>query len=383
MKVAIARPFWARNQTAFEVQADLYARIQREHPDVEAHIFADPEFEYQHPELRVVPTPRWEDRLRLGGILRSMGWPTYHYASLLQQLSSYDVIETSDPTQYVYAHYAALAARLHGARLVFGGSEIDPNRVTSPRSYMMRAARWVSQNTAAIFCPTRLQAQRFQELGLTSHEHSRVWVDMYAVDINKFYPPKTTSDETNIKILSVGRFHRDKGHHVLLQAFAQLCRQYNHLQLDIVGTSDTFEQELYMLADELQINESVTFRTNVPYHQMPNVYREADIFTLNSLTSPLGEERFGAVLIEAMASGLPVLASNCGAMPQVLPDKHQDWIVPQQDIKALCQKLKQLIISSERRQQIGREARQHVCQKYSQARVAKRWLQAWRGEKGA
>jgi glycosyltransferase involved in cell wall biosynthesis len=122
------------------------------------------------------------------------------------------------------------------------------------------------------------------------------------VDINKF-KPYGEKFETKLKkptVLAVGAFTEQKRMDLAIKAVAKL----KDVSLLLVGGGGDLKEKLAeegnkLLGDRFEI-------TSVPYSEMPKVYRAADIFTLPSRPS----EAFGNVLVEAMASGLPVIATN-------------------------------------------------------------------------
>jgi glycosyltransferase involved in cell wall biosynthesis len=71
-------------------------------------------------------------------------------------------------------------------------------------------------------------------------------------------------------------------------------------------------------ADELGIGDRVEFRRSVPYDEMPDIYASASVLVLASLQRQGWEEQFGMVLTEAMASGLAVITTSSGAIPEVV-----------------------------------------------------------------
>ncbi len=122
-------------------------------------------------------------------------------------------------------------------------------------------------------------------------------------------------------ILSPGRLVWEKGHQDVLRALALLRREGAHEQAArarvlIVGRGPE-EKRLRAYAQELGLSAQVEFRGFIPYEQMPAVYADASCLVLASLPTTYWEEQFGMVLAEAMAAGLPILASSSGAIPEV------------------------------------------------------------------
>src|SRR5262249_32691510 len=116
-------------------------------------------------------------------------------------------------------------------------------------------------------------------------------------------------------ILSPGRLVWEKGHQDVLRAVA-LLRSHGALpsatKVVIVGSGPEHGR-LEAYAKDLGIADAVELREFVPYDQMPALYEQAACMVLASLPVWSWEEQLGMVLVEAMASGVPVLASTSGA----------------------------------------------------------------------
>lgn len=123
---------------------------------------------------------------------------------------------------------------------------------------------------------------------------------------------KTDYENCNT-LIHVGRFNEQKNHQGLLRAFQIILKQYPQCVLKLVGDGE-LRQEMQQLAGELGIEEKVQFlgsQSNVyPYLQ------EADIFLL-----PSNYEGMPMTIIEAMGTGLPVVASRVGGVPDMITDR--------------------------------------------------------------
>jgi glycosyltransferase involved in cell wall biosynthesis len=141
--------------------------------------------------------------------------------------------------------------------------------------------------------------------------------------------PRGGSDPTSPRggsdpppVLSAGRLVWEKGHQDVLRAVAALRRGLvgdprPGLRLLVVGDGPEGKR-LRAHAEELGIADAVEFRATVPYDEMPSLYASAACLVLASIPVKGWEEQFGMVLVEAMAAGTPVVASDSGAMPEVL-----------------------------------------------------------------
>ena len=135
------------------------------------------------------------------------------------------------------------------------------------------------------------------------------------------------------RILSVGAFTRRKGHLYLIKAFEQVCEKDSHVLLTICGSS----------ADAQYLGEIESYVSNSPYQDriqlvvdaskesLQNLYKDAHIFALHSQ-----EESQGIVLAEAMATGLPVVSTRVGGIPNVVKEGFTGLITDYGDVQAFA-----------------------------------------------
>jgi glycosyltransferase involved in cell wall biosynthesis len=144
---------------------------------------------------------------------------------------------------------------------------------------------------------------------------ARVRVVENVVDTDVFHPPTTrriaTSDDS-VRLLTVAALVAKKGHADLFAALVELRRERPGVRLDLVGTGELREQ-LEQRAGELGLGDVVRFHGELPKAQIAELMRRADLFVLPSVV-----ENLPCVLIEAMASGLPSVATAVGGVPDLL-----------------------------------------------------------------
>ena len=171
------------------------------------------------------------------------------------------------------------------------------------------------------------------------------------VDTNAFVPATRTLGRP-FTMICVARLIERKGQHHLLQAFAQLrAASPEPMALIFVGTGDA-EPQLREMAANLQVADAVTFKGFVPREHMPPVYHEADVFVL-----PSQHEGMSIALLEAMASGLPVVVTDTGGTAELVTQGANGEIVPWGDVPMLTTALQRLANDVEQRQRMGEESR--------------------------
>ena len=135
------------------------------------------------------------------------------------------------------------------------------------------------------------------------------------------YPALKVQGEATgiIRLLFAGNMEATqiKGVQYLLPAFAQVCKEASQLKLHLDLVGDGEKRAAYEeLTKHLGISDCCTFHGRVDPRAMPELYRKSDFVILPSL-----KETFGCVLIEALATGKPVLATNCGGPQSIVNDK--------------------------------------------------------------
>lgn len=139
---------------------------------------------------------------------------------------------------------------------------------------------------------------------------------------------------------------QEKGIINLVQAFSKLSPRYPDLRLLVaVGKApdnlkNEFDQAYNMLLGYIKLNniETKTIVTMFKLDEMPEVYRESDVFALAS-----ENETFGQVFIEAMACGLPVIGTKTGGIPEIISDSYNGYLIPPNDSSILAQMIEKLI----------------------------------------
>ncbi len=144
-------------------------------------------------------------------------------------------------------------------------------------------------------------------------EESRLSVVHHGVGA-LFHPPGEDESRVEGRLLAVSDIYVQKNFETLLRAMALLLPRHSGLTLDIAGRAldPGYAAMLRTLADELGLSGRVRFLGGQSPEQVAELYREAQVFVFPSLV-----ETFGNPLVEAMASGIPVVCSDTAAMPEI------------------------------------------------------------------
>jgi len=207
----------------------------------------------------------------------------------------------------------------------------------------------------------------------TSHRAADVLSDFKSLKDRVFYVPngidllrfhRTTSrsesrrrfglDDNAVVFGAVGRIDRLKGLDLLVRAFSRVAGTVEGARLLIVGDArgkgSSFEGELRGQVEQLGLSKHVIFAG----HQDDPV---ASFAALDVLVMPSRTEGFGRSAVEAMAMAKPVIASDVGALPEIVEDGHTGYVVPDGDVDGLADRMSELAADTLKREEFGRVGR--------------------------
>ena len=163
-----------------------------------------------------------------------------------------------------------------------------------------------------------------------------------------------------------------KGLSGTLQAFARFLRQYPNSTLTIAGEGPLLG-ELQHLARELEVDQRVSFTGFVSQEQLRDIFYASHIFLHPSETGPDGnQEGIPNSMLEAMASGLPVFATQHGGIPEAIENGVSGVLVPERDGKALARALFEAAQDRHFLSGIGRGGAEAVAEKFDQSTQVER-----------
>jgi phosphatidylinositol alpha-1,6-mannosyltransferase len=169
-------------------------------------------------------------------------------------------------------------------------------------------------------------------------------------------------------LLSVARLTPHKGIDTGLRMLSRLRERYPDLGYAVVGSGDQLSG-LKGMAEKLGVTDRVRFLTSLPDSDLPAVYNCAEIYLGLSRLTDQAAEGFGISLVEASASGLPVLAGRSGGIPEAVRDGETGLLVDAEDPEAVCRALSTLLDDRPLAQRLGRGGRRAVESYYNWDRV--------------
>lgn len=184
------------------------------------------------------------------------------------------------------------------------------------------------------------------------------------IDTQRFQPAEKQNLSKNITILFSGRLEFYKGVYEIIYSAKRLIndRSLSKFTLNFLLIGDGSQKaQLMDLIRMLNITNHVIIKS-VPYSEMPNIYKHADIFVAPSRATPTYQEQFSTVLLEAQASGLPIVTTYSGGIPENVEDAA--LMANPGDFYSISEALKKFILDIKFRKYYGNKSRNHV-KKYS------------------
>lgn len=273
--------------------------------------------------------------------------------------SQIDVVHTHNSRSLLYGAPAARVARVgrvvhtrHGQ--LYGASLADT-----------RAFRWASWFTDQVVCVSDDSARLSLIDGVTPR---RVRTIVNGVDPARFAFLGPADGST---VVAVGRLSPEKGFDTLVEAIALASAEYPSLRLELAGGGPCLPQ-LRRLADRLGIGDRVTFLGEVS--DVPAVLARAALFVLPSLT-----EGISLTLLEAMARGLPVVATSVGGTPEVVIDGETGRLAPPRAPAELARMIVSTLCDPEASRRMGLAGRRRVEDHFDVRKMVASYEQLYQG----
>lgn len=253
-------------------------------------------------------------------------------------------------------HLAALAVRMASrGRLVLTRHALFPLRGIN-KHLLSGAGRVIAVSQAV--------AESLRQYGVI--ESSKITVIHNGIDTDRFAPAVAGGDNP-VLVGTVGHLAPIKGHDVFVRAAALIAARRPEVRFVVIGEDKSpqmdHRQSLESLITELGLSESVT---------MPG-WKDDISDVLSSLTlfvSAARSEPFGLSIVEAMAAGLPIVASASEGAMEIIEDGHSGKLVPVDDAESLAEAINDLLDDPLERSRLGCNALLVARKRYSLARMA-------------
>jgi glycosyltransferase involved in cell wall biosynthesis len=217
------------------------------------------------------------------------------------------------------------------------------------------AYRSMFRAAAGIIASSRVIQDRLVSLGAPAE---KVHYIPCGVDCGKFGGANPAA--SNPVVLSVGRFVEKKAPHLSIEAFAQAHREYPEARLRMVGDGPLLGR-CRELASELVTKDAVTFLGTQPHEAIAGEMRRARCFVQHSVEAESGDsEGTPVAILEAGASGLPVIATRHGGIPEVVVEGETGYLVDEKDVAGMAVHMARLIREPALAAQLGLAGRRRI-----------------------
>ncbi|MDQ7909097.1 glycosyltransferase family 4 protein [Phytohabitans sp. ZYX-F-186] len=223
------------------------------------------------------------------------------------------------------------------------------------------------EQAAGIIVPSQVAANALRTLGLPPE---KIHVVRYSVEIPPPRPAAASGRGPEVRCLAVGRLVPKKAPLLLLEAFRDAASQHRHLVLDLVGDGPLMgEVRRYVAGYEL--TGLVHLHGRLPHPDTLALIRTADILLHHAITSPQDGDTEGQPLaiLEAMAAGLPVIATNHAGIPEAIADGVNGRLVAEHDVTAMAANLLDLADDPAERDRLGQAARKTIEERHGPDRA--------------
>lgn len=178
-----------------------------------------------------------------------------------------------------------------------------------------------------------------------------------------------------IRLLTIGRLSIEKGHQVVLQAVQKLSTDYPNIEYHIVGDGP-LKSSLLELCHDYSISERVIFHGTKTGKEIQNILATADIFVLPSTATNDGYlvETQGVVLQEAQASGIPVIGTRVGGIPDVIENNETGLLFDDGDFDELAVLIENLVSNPSLYEKLSTSGRKDVENRFDINLIARQLI---------
>jgi len=285
--------------------------------------------------------------------------------------NSINILHTHNYKSDITGFLAARLARVKWTATVHGWTSTD-----SKLHWYELLDRFVLKFAAKVICVSQNNYDRLLQKGI---KKSSLAVIANGVDLEQF--SSTGSDQGlkknfgigshEIVITIVGRLGEEKGHKILFNALSLIVPQCPDFKCLVVGDGP-LRKRLEEQVNDLNLSPRIIFTGN--RKDMAGIYKICDILVNTSFT-----EGLPMTILEAMASGLAIIATRVGAVPHVIKNEKNGILLEPGDPDTLSRAIIGLLKDADKRKALARQAFKDVCEHFSEQRMAKNYKNLYQG----
>ena len=273
-----------------------------------------------------------------------------------------------------------LVKRIFNRPLIVGTFPVEIALSQSKYQFMMPALDLVFKMADVIIPNSNFTKKEIERMGVNPKKLKMVYP---GVDPKKFNPHldgsvvrKKYNCNGDPILLTVCRLVERKGIRYLIDALPSIRKEFPKVQLVIIGDGPE-KEPLRQLSERM--GENVVFCGIVPDQELPYFYAMADVFILPAIIDSKGDtEGLGVVMLEAMASGVPVIASRVGGIPEALNYGKAGILIEQKNPKQIIETVISLLNNDKLRTSLIKKGREWVISTFSWDILAKQITEIFR-----
>ncbi|MCK4351991.1 glycosyltransferase family 4 protein [candidate division WOR-3 bacterium] len=193
------------------------------------------------------------------------------------------------------------------------------------------------------------------------------------VDTNLYIDKRLSKTDANgLRVVFVSRFIREKGGFEVIRAIPMIIKSVPNVTFIFAGSGEV-ENEMEKLCEDLDIQKCVKFVGYITGERLIKLYTESDIFVLPTYC----KEGFPNVILEAMAAGLPIITTNKGAIPEVIENYKNGFIIPPKRPDIIAKRVITLATDKKLRERIKKNNIRKSREKYDIEIVSKKFIKIY------
>ncbi|MFZ2188001.1 MAG: glycosyltransferase family 4 protein [Candidatus Moraniibacteriota bacterium] len=215
-------------------------------------------------------------------------------------------------------------------------------------------------------------SEGLRELAFRSSSQQKIEIIYNGIDIKQFFP-KSGSEVGDRFILTSGasRITDRKGLDYLIEAVAKLAPKYPQIYLKLMGDGNARER-LEQFVKDSKLEKNVVLLGRIPHEIVLPYYQEASLFVFPSLN-----EGMSNAMLEALATGLPLISTNTGGASELVIDGENGFIIKFKDSQDIADKIEKLILDEELRKKMALASRA-LAEKMSWESVAQKYFEVYK-----
>jgi glycosyltransferase involved in cell wall biosynthesis len=272
------------------------------------------------------------------------------------------ILVAQSPYEGFAAAVAKVLARLVGFQVVLiveNHGDFEVSLFLQRRVRCQNLYRWLMRRTARFALQ---HADLLRAVSNSTRKQLETWLPGKPIvqfpawtDIEVFLKAGEDDGVREPVVLYAGVLTPLKGVHHLLHAFAKVAQEFPEVRLEIVGRDENpeYAEELRQEVFRLRLNGRVSFVEEVPQVELANQMRRSRVFVL-----PTYSEGLPRVVFEAMATGVPVIATAVSGIPEIIQNEITGFLVPPGDEEALAERLRWVLKHPQEAKAMGHRARE-------------------------